>query len=128
MQWKVIKRPTRAYHPKSKNISLNEFYDDFTSNCSLALRLNHFDTILQICSKELSETVDNLIVSKTQSIYDVLKNISPDITSIIPFAKFVSNIAHLQPIFTDQGLCFTFNALNSHDIFKDEYEIFATQN
>lgn len=25
------------------------------------------------------------------------------------------------PIFTDQGLCFAFNALNSHDIYTEEY-------
>lgn len=40
-----------------------------------------------------------------------------------PFVKMVKQKSWFQPIFTSEGLCHTFNSLNSRDIYKDEYEM-----
>lgn len=36
--------------------------------------------------------------------------------------KNCSNL--FKPILTEDGICFTFNSLNSHDIYTDEYDRF----
>lgn len=76
--------------------------------------------MLQLCQKELSNV--DLIITKTESIYETITKLSPDKLSVIPFATFAGNIIHFEPIFTEEGLCFTFNSLNSRDIYTDEYD------
>lgn len=85
-------------------------------------RLNHFDAVMNICTKELRNAEDGETITRTESIYNTLAKISPDIDSVIPFAAFCGNFVHLKPILTDEGLCFAFNMLNSRDIYTDEYE------
>ena len=48
----------------------------------------------------------------------------PDVDSVILFASFKKTVVRFEPIFTPDGLCFTFNALNSRDIYTDEYGFF----
>lgn len=68
-------------------------------------------------------TLDDVVIARTESIYETIKSIGPDPYSFIQFVTFIGNLMHLQPIFTEEGLCYTFNALNSREIFTDEYAI-----
>lgn len=56
-----------------------------------------------------------------ESIYEVMREIAPDIDDTIIGAMWtqVWNLVLFLPILTENGLCFAFNALNSHEIFTE---------
>lgn len=81
--------------------------------------------MLQTCSKMFNYILEPELVAPTQnqSIYDAISEISPNLDSVILFAYWTSNLTltlKFKPILTEEGLCFTFNSLNSGEIFTDE--------
>lgn len=86
-------------------------------------RINQFDAIQQMCAKNMINLVDGLNIPITESIHETIRSVSPEERYIIQFATFNDQLASLQPIFTGEGLCYTFNSLNSREIFTDEYEL-----
>lgn len=84
--------------------------------------INRLDAFSQVCNKEIMSLVDRIKVSRNESIYKTIEEVGPDIGSTTIFSTFAQQIASFRPIFTGEGLCFTFNALNSRDIYSDEYE------
>lgn len=64
--------------------------------------------------------MDGVTIPTTQSIYKTITEITPEMFSIIQFGTFVDELIWIQPIFTDVGLCYTFNSLSSREIFTDE--------
>lgn len=67
--------------------------------------------------------MDGVEIPRTETIYETLQDLGIDRTSVVVFATFVGQLAHFQPIFTGDGLCFTFNSINSMEIYSDEYEM-----
>lgn len=59
------------------------------------------------------------------SIYDIIQEIAPNLEDSMFACKwqdrFVPCSQLVVPILTENGLCFTFNAINSHEIYSDEY-------
>lgn len=93
----------------------------FYKSSSLNYSLNRLDAVLHVCSKEIGNLADGIIIPRTESIHKTIKEMSPD--SVILFATFMGQLVSMRPIFTGEGLCFTFNSLNSWEIFSDEYEL-----
>lgn len=60
------------------------------------------------------------------SVYDIIMDVAPTFNDTMLICKWNDN-KHVPcskiivPIFTNEGLCFAFNALNSHDIYTDSY-------
>lgn len=68
----------------------------------------------------MNNLVDDLIIPQTESIHKTIADISPEYESFILFSTFMGQITHLRPIFTAEGLCYTFNSLNSWEMYRDE--------
>lgn len=57
-----------------------------------------------------------------ESIYDVIQNMSTSIFNMAPeFNEFpVNDMGFITQMWTEDGICYTFNALNSRDIYTEE--------
>lgn len=81
---------------------------------------------LQICSEWIGSDMrtkfdDNFI---NNSILSTISTIAPTLNDTFVFGKLFNLIANyvelLLPIYTEEGLCFTFNSMNINDILTDE--------
>ncbi|XP_031636172.1 pickpocket protein 28-like [Contarinia nasturtii] len=54
-----------------------------------------------------------------ESMYNTLRDIAPNLEVFLCRWHFKDCIKNFKPMFTEKGLCFTFNALNSHEIYTD---------
>lgn len=81
--------------------------------------MNQLDAIIQTCL-HYNPFSNDLVIPKNRSIYEVIKEIAPDKYSVIFSASRVGYQLNFQPIFTEEGLCFTYNSINSRDMYTDE--------
>lgn len=57
-----------------------------------------------------------------ESIYSTIIDIAPDLDDTIDRCLWKYNViscSEFSAVFSEDGLCFTFNALNSHEIFTE---------
>lgn len=75
---------------------------------------------MQICFKEAPDLDSDVVIARIDSIYKTIQEIGPDSSSTLVFATWLGQFVSFQPIFTGEGLCYTFNAINSADIYSSE--------
>lgn len=59
-----------------------------------------------------------------EDIFNVIQDVAPTVDEIMLSCSWKGTnfncSEYLQPVLTNDGVCFTFNALNSRDIYTDE--------
>lgn len=86
--------------------------------------MNQFDAFFQVCARRLEFNLPlKIALYRTESIYKTLKDLAPDMDLIIPSVRFNGIATLAWPIYTEEGLCYIFNSLNSNEIYSDEYEL-----
>lgn len=75
---------------------------------------------MHVCSKEVFDWPTEVFIPRTETVYESMKNIGPDQNSVVIFATWLGQMKHFRPILTGEGLCYTFNAINSMEIYSDE--------
>lgn len=105
-------------------VQVNLKIDSTAQRCCKTPRFDQLDAIVSICIMEMPRLANGVKIPRTESVYKTITRMGPNIDSVILFASFKKTVVRFEPIFTPDGLCFTFNSLNSRDIYTDEYELF----
>lgn len=78
--------------------------------------------VLQVCDSHLSDAMQ-LEEEYTSDIIDKLREMAPTFNETMFFCKFRNALQPCQELFkevmTEEGLCFTFNVLNSQELYRD---------
>lgn len=86
------------------------------------LRESQLKALAHICPR-LAEQIDYSEKYINESIYNIIENNSINMFESILGGLFGEIPGHFSknivPVLTDEGLCFSFNALNSHEIYTD---------
>lgn len=84
------------------------------------------ESICQLCDAHMCSPSNFQIGgNKTDGrIYDILKDIAPTFNDAMFFCKWRNDFLNctelFKPTLTEEGYCYTFNNLNTKDIYTDE--------
>lgn len=85
------------------------------------------DTLIQFCPFFRNDAVQIGTKFVNESIYDVITDMAPNFDYVMLSCRwhyqFESCSKHFVPLLTEDGLCFAFNALNSHEVYTKEFVI-----
>lgn len=83
------------------------------------------EAVLQLCDAHIA--VDNFNIGNNftnSEFFDVIKEVAPTYNDTMFFCKWRNEVnfcdAFFRTTMTEEGVCYTFNALNSRDIYTDE--------
>ncbi|XP_031628298.1 pickpocket protein 28-like [Contarinia nasturtii] len=86
--------------------------------------LLQMQSVLQICDPHLTENFSLDQEFASNDIYSIIKNLAPNMFDTLFYCKWRNKFSfcyeHYKPVLTEEGLCFTFNALDPWDIYTDE--------
>lgn len=107
-------------------IKINQAYNTYEIITKINLfffqtsRMNQINAIIQTCSL-FHIFNDYIVVPNGESIYESIKEITLNMNSTIQSAMWLYKVesTFFKPIYTAEGLCYTFNSINSQDIYTD---------
>lgn len=91
------------------------------------IRLNRMEALIHLCHFEhhkafVGEHFGNRFVN--DSIYQLIQEMAPTCNETLSYCKWQETkypcMELFKPVFTEKGICFAFNALNSRDTFSKE--------
>lgn len=90
-------------------------------------RLKRVRAFLQLCKQEACSTCSELIENTTdESLLHTIYDMSIKLQSVMMLCAWRNNMIpcsqNFRTILTEEGICFTFNSLNSEDIYSKEYD------
>lgn len=82
--------------------------------------MSQLDAILQTCFKEHRFPAD-VVMPSSPSIYETIKNITlaKEFFFELKMWQHQTDKFEYEPLYTDEGLCYTFNSINSEEIYTD---------
>lgn len=83
------------------------------------------EVVSHLCEPHLTEGCELGTNFTDERIFDTIHELAPNFTDTMFFCKWRNTFTlcqdiGFQPVLTEEGVCFTFNALNSEDIYTDE--------
>lgn len=89
--------------------------------------LNRIEAVLNVCPSTHVYGVRYQNKFLSASIYETIKEVAPPFQRIFFLCRWQGTFRRCSgmftPTFTQDGFCFTFNALNSHEMYTEEYVV-----
>lgn len=84
------------------------------------------ETVLQLCNDDHPSHVLNLTtLHMNRTAIDIMREVAPPQKKTIPYCSWRDQTEMcdglFQRVITEEGVCYTFNALNSEEIYTDEH-------
>lgn len=93
----------------------------------MPFRLQRMEALLQLCDPEVAKLLNHIGTDFTNSgFFDVISQIAPEFHNTMFSCNWRNDdpycFKNFRTTITEEGVCYTFNALNSRDIYTDEYD------
>lgn len=90
----------------------------------ICFRYSRTEALIHICQFQFPNDFTFGPKFVNESIYEVIKDIAPNLNDTLIECMWQYEYRHCSeffaPVLTEVGACFTFNALNTHEIYTDQ--------